>query len=107
MCVTPVFDDHEMCDSEECFHHKTILIWFVNLIRKASLYQKLLDAHVLGTKFIKCLFVQYWLLMPLRTQVETWSIGRVIAKSTRYLNEGSFLISQRSEIRTYLTKPAI
>ena len=48
MCVAPTFDDHEMCDSEESFNNKTILIWFVNLTHKSSLYQKLIDVHVLG-----------------------------------------------------------
>ena len=56
MCVAPTFDDHEMCDSEECFHNKTSLIWFVNLTHKSSLYQKAIDVHVIGTKFIKSLF---------------------------------------------------
>ena len=102
MCVVPVFHGHEMCYSEERFHHNTILIWFVNLIRKASLYQKLEGVHTPGAKLIKSMFVQYWLLMPLRIQVESWSIGRVIVKSTWYLNEGSFLISQRKEQNSYI-----
>ena len=102
MCVVPVFHGHEMCYSEERFHHNTILIWFVNFIRKASLYQKLEGVHTPGAKLIKSMFVQYWLLMPLRIQVESWSIGRVIVKSTWYLNEGSFLISQRKEQNSYI-----
>ena len=56
-----------------------------------SLYQKLRDVCVLGTKFVKSLFVQYWLLMPLRTQVEICSTGRVITKPPRFLKKGFFL----------------
>ena len=53
-----------------------ITIWFDNYICKASLYQKLINNSVLGTKFIKSLFVQYSLLISLRAQLETCSTGR-------------------------------
>ena len=68
MSIAPVFDDREMHDSKECFHHKTMLIWFVYLIHKASLYQKLTDSSCLGTKSIKRLLfnADCWCLLECR-----------------------------------------